>query len=168
MNFQHERPAADHCPSAAAWLDAHARFQRKSDQWWPWLVPAPGVPTRKWPAWRRAGRVVRRLPARRPRAKLSSVPSTVRSWLHVAAHGATSVESPLFSSIRLVGGPVVGYDLDRVSEPPQQVVLSACELGQATVRLGDEALGLTRALLHSGTSTIISGVAKVSDEARQI
>ena len=44
------------------------------------------------------------------------------------------------------------------------MVLSACELGQATVRPGDEALGLTRALLHSGTSTIISGVAKVSDE----
>jgi CHAT domain-containing protein len=64
----------------------------------------------------------------------------------------------------LVDGPVVGYDLDRVSQPPQQVVLSACELGQATVRLGDEALGLTRALLHSGTSTIIAGVAKVSDE----
>jgi CHAT domain-containing protein len=42
-------------------------------------------------------------------------------------------------------------------------VLSACELGQATARPGDEALGLTRALLHSGTSTVISGVAKVSD-----
>ena len=42
-------------------------------------------------------------------------------------------------------------------------VLSACDLGQATVRPGDEALGLTRAFLHSGTSTVISGVAKVSD-----
>ena len=47
---------------------------------------------------------------------------------------------------------------------PQQVVLSACDLGQATVRPGDEALGLTRAFLHSGTSTVISGVAKVSDQ----
>ena len=35
--------------------------------------------------------------------------------------------------------------------------------GRATVRPGDEALGLSRALLHSGTATVISGVAKVSD-----
>ena len=85
--------------------------------------------------------------------------------VHVAAHGRHQRESPLFSSIRLADGPVVGYDLDRVPDPPQQVVLSACDLGQATVRPGDEALGLTRALLHSGTSTVISGVAKVSDAA---
>ena len=83
--------------------------------------------------------------------------------VHVAAHGRHQRESPLFSSIKLSDGPVVGYDLDRVPDPPQQVVLSACDLGQATVRPGDEALGLTRALLHSGTSTVISGVAKVSD-----
>jgi CHAT domain-containing protein len=61
----------------------------------------------------------------------------------------------------------VGYDLDRVPDPPQQVVLSACDLGQATVRPGDEALGLTRALLHSGSSTVISGMAKVSDSAAE-
>ena len=87
--------------------------------------------------------------------------------VHVAAHGRHQRESPLFSSIRLADGPVVGYDLDRVPDPPQQVVLSACDLGQATVRPGDEALGLTRALLHSGTSTVISGVAKVSDSRRR-
>ena len=83
--------------------------------------------------------------------------------MHVAAHGRHQRENPLFSSIRLADGPVVGYDLDRVPDPPQQVVLSACDLGQATARPGDEALGLTRAFLHSGTSTVISGVAKVSD-----
>ncbi len=83
--------------------------------------------------------------------------------VHVAAHGRHQRDSPLFSSIRLADGPVVGYDLDHVRRPPEQVVLSACELGQATVRPGDEALGLTRALLHSGTSTVVAGVAKVSD-----
>ncbi|MET0694595.1 MAG: CHAT domain-containing protein, partial [Propionibacteriaceae bacterium] len=83
--------------------------------------------------------------------------------VHVAAHGRHQRDSPLFSSIRLTDGPVIGYDLDRLRQPAEQVVLSACELGQATVRPGDEALGLTRALLHSGTSTVIAGVAKVSD-----
>jgi hypothetical protein len=85
--------------------------------------------------------------------------------VHIAAHGQHQRDSPLFSSIRLADGPVVGYDLDRVPAPPQHAVLSACDLGQATYRPGDEALGLTRALLHSGTSTVVSGVAKVSDDA---
>jgi tetratricopeptide (TPR) repeat protein len=83
--------------------------------------------------------------------------------VHVAAHGTHQRDSPLFSAIGLADGPVVGYDLDQVPQPPEQAVLSACELGQATVRAGNEALGLTRALLHSGTATVIAGVAKVSD-----
>ena len=83
--------------------------------------------------------------------------------VHVAAHGQHQRDSPLFSSIKLFDGPVVGYDLDRLTHPPSQAVLSACDLGRATVRTGDEALGLSRALLHSGTATVISGVAKVSD-----
>ena len=41
--------------------------------------------------------------------------------VHVAAHGRHQRENPLFSSIRLADGPVVGYDLDRVPDPPQQV-----------------------------------------------
>jgi tetratricopeptide (TPR) repeat protein len=151
-------------PSAAAWLDAHARFQRKSGP----VVAVAG------PGLGRADQEVAGVAQSWPGCQtLTGAEATGEAFLgaingaqlvHVAAHGRHERESPLFSSIRLVGGPVVGYDLDRVSEPPQQVVLSACELGQATVRLGDEALGLTRALLHSGTSTIISGVAKVSDE----
>ena len=82
---------------------------------------------------------------------------------HLAAHGHHQADSPLFSSLRLADGPLVGYDLDQVSRPPHQVVLSACDLGQATVRPGDEAVGLTRALLHLGTATVVAGVAQVSD-----
>jgi len=151
-------------PSAAAWLSAHARFQRKSGP----VVAVAG------PGLGRADQEVAGVAHSWPRCEtLTGAQATGEAFLsaingaqlvHVAAHGRHERESPLFSSIRLVDGPVVGYDLDRVSQPPQQVVLSACELGQATVRLGDEALGLTRALLHSGTSTIIAGVAKVSDE----
>ncbi|HEX3197276.1 MAG TPA: CHAT domain-containing tetratricopeptide repeat protein [Propionibacteriaceae bacterium] len=150
-------------PSAAAWLGAHARFQRKSGP----VVAVAG------PGLGRADQEVASVAQSWPGCQtLTGAQATGEAFLsainraglvHVAAHGRHERESPLFSSIRLVDGPVVGYDLDRVSQPPQQVVLSACELGQATVRLGDEALGLTRALLHNGTSTIISGVAKVSD-----
>ncbi len=84
--------------------------------------------------------------------------------VHVAAHGKHQPDSPLFSSIRLYDGPISGYDLDRIARPPRQVVLSACDLGRATVRRGDETLGLTRSLLHSGTATVVSCVSKVSDD----
>jgi len=150
--------------SATAWLQAHARFRNRSGP----VVAVAG------PRLGRADQEVTDVAQHWPGCEtLTGAEVTGEAFLsaidgaqlvHVAAHGRHERESPLFSSINLVDGPVVGYDLDRIAEPPQQVVLSACELGQATVRPGDEALGLTRALLHSGTSTIISGVAKVSDE----
>jgi len=151
-------------PSAAAWLGAHARFRNNRGA----VVAIAG------PDLGRAEQEVVGVAHHWPSCEtLTSADATGEAFLqaingahlvHVAAHGRHERESPLFSSIKLVDGPVVGYDLERVTQPPQQVVLSACELGQATVRPGDEALGLTRALLHSGTSTIISGVARVSDE----
>jgi CHAT domain-containing protein len=82
--------------------------------------------------------------------------------VHVAAHGQHRMGNPLFSSLRLADGALFAHELDR-SAP--HVVLSACELGLATVRTGDEALGLTSVLLHLGTRSVISGVARVSDEA---
>ena len=151
-------------PSASTWLGAHARFV---------AVPGPVVAVAG-PGLRRADSEVRRVTETWPGCQaLRADQATAEAFLerisgaqlvHVAAHGRHQRENPLFSSIRLADGPVVGYDLDRVPDPPQQVVLSACDLGQATVRPGDEALGLTRAFLHSGTSTVISGVAKVSDQ----
>ncbi len=150
-------------PSASTWLGAHARF-----------VTVPGrVVAVAGPGLNRAETEVRAVAETWPGCQvLSGEDAKVETFLsaingaqlvHVAAHGQHQRESPLFSSIRLSDGPVVGYDLDRVPDPPQQVVLSACDLGRATVRPGDEALGLTRALLNTGTSTVVSGVAKVSD-----
>jgi tetratricopeptide (TPR) repeat protein len=84
--------------------------------------------------------------------------------VHLAAHGTHQPENPLFSSIRLADGPVFAYELDDTAGIAEHVVLSACELGQATFRPGDEALGLTSVLLHLGTRSVISGVAKLHDE----
>ncbi|MEO6503873.1 MAG: CHAT domain-containing protein [Jatrophihabitantaceae bacterium] len=84
--------------------------------------------------------------------------------VHVAAHGQHHAENPLFSLIRLVDGPLFAYELDHTSQAAEHVVLSACELGQATIRAGDEALGLTSVLLRLGTRSVISGVARVPDD----
>jgi hypothetical protein len=86
------------------------------------------------------------------------------SVLHLAAHGTHQPENPLFSSIQLADGPLFAYELDDSTRPAEHVVLAACELGQATIRPGDEPLGLTSVLLHLGTRSVISGVAKVHDE----
>jgi CHAT domain-containing protein len=47
---------------------------------------------------------------------------------------------------------------------PAHVVLSACELGQVTVRPGEEALGLTSVLLQLGVCCVVAGVANVNDD----
>jgi CHAT domain-containing protein len=85
------------------------------------------------------------------------------SALHVAAHGLHQPENPLFSSLRMVDGPVFAHELDQRGHAPQHVVLSACEVGLATIRPGDEALGLASVLLNLGTRSVIAGVARVGD-----
>lgn len=84
--------------------------------------------------------------------------------LHVAAHGVHQPENPLFSSLRMTDGPVFAHELDQGGHAPEHVVLSACEVGLATIRPGDEALGLASVLLNLGTRSVIAGVARVNDE----
>lgn len=86
--------------------------------------------------------------------------------LHVAAHGSHQRQSPLFSSLQLADGALFAYEVGAVAP---HVVLSACELGQATTRPGDEALGWTRVLLQLGTRCVVAGVSQVADHrAREV
>ena len=84
--------------------------------------------------------------------------------MHVAAHGVHQTENPLFSWVRLADGPLFAHELDQTAGVPEHVVLSACELGLATVRPGDEALGLTAVLLQLGARSVVAGVARVADD----
>lgn len=84
--------------------------------------------------------------------------------VHVAAHGVHRQDSPLFSSLRLAGGPLYAYDLDGAVGRAGCVVLSACEAGLATFRPGDESLGLTQVLLQLGVHSVVAGVARVNDD----
>jgi CHAT domain-containing protein len=65
----------------------------------------------------------------------------------------------------LADGPLMAYDLQRLSKPPRCVILSACEVGRSEIRSGDEHLGFTAALLYAGTSTVIASGALVPDKA---
>jgi CHAT domain-containing protein len=84
--------------------------------------------------------------------------------LHVAAHGVHRQDSPLFSALRLADGPLYAYELDAADGTAGCVTLSACEAGLATLRPGDEGLGLTHVLLHLGVGSVVAGVARVRDD----
>jgi tetratricopeptide (TPR) repeat protein len=84
--------------------------------------------------------------------------------IHVAAHGRHSSDNPQFSALELADGALFGYDIDRMPQVPQTVVLSACELGRSSVRWGEEAVGMTRVWLHAGTRCVIASPVVVTDD----
>jgi tetratricopeptide (TPR) repeat protein len=84
--------------------------------------------------------------------------------VHVAAHGHHAGDNPLFSSLRLHDGPLFAHELVH-DVRAQHVILSACDVGQARVRVGGEALGMTAALLAFGVRSVVAAVAPISDEA---
>jgi CHAT domain-containing protein len=84
--------------------------------------------------------------------------------LHVAAHGRHAADNPMFSGLELADGTLFGYDIDRMPRVPHTVVLSACELGRSSVRWGEEAVGMTRAWLHAGASSVIAAPVVVADD----
>lgn len=85
--------------------------------------------------------------------------------LHLAGHGRHPGDNPLFSAVELADGPWFGYDIDRLPRAPSVVVLSACELGRASVRSGEEAVGMTAAWLYAGARSVLSSPALVADDA---
>jgi tetratricopeptide (TPR) repeat protein len=86
------------------------------------------------------------------------------SVVHVAAHGHHDTQNVLFSRLELGDGPLLAYELQRLGTAPGQVVLSACDVGRAVVRAGDELVGFTAALLHAGTPNVVASVARIPDE----
>lgn len=101
------------------------------------------------------------------------VPSTTRDLVqalaspgivHIAAHGVHQPESPLFSSVALHDGPVFAHELQPSGVGSDHVVLSACEVGVATTRPGDESLGLAASMLSLGARSVVAAVAPVPDD----
>lgn len=149
--------------SATAWLTAGDRVRLPSDPSVV-VVAGPRVPRAEEEVGRVAAvwsgaRALDRATAAEVRAAAASA-----DLLHVAAHGVHEPDNPLFSHLELADGPLFGHELDRLARLPAHVVLSACELGLAGTRPGDETLGMTAALLHGGAGSVVAGVARISDE----
>ena len=154
------------CPSAATWLVSWRAAGGYVARGSPLLVAGPGLRH----AVPEVTEIATVYPGVRPLAGgAATVDATLRALdgaplAHLAAHGHHDRENVLFSRLDLVDGPLMAYDIQRLSVPPRQVVLSACDAGRAVVRPGDETLGFTAALLHIGTPTVISSVSRVADE----
>jgi tetratricopeptide (TPR) repeat protein len=154
------------CPSASSWLATWRAAGVATRAAAPVLVAGPGL--------RHAVPEVSEIAAVYPGcqplvAAAATVDATLRALdgaplAHLAAHGYHDRENVLFSRLDLADGPLMAYDIQRLFEAPRHVVLSACDVGRTVVRPGDEVLGFTAALLHLGTSTVISSVSRVADE----
>ena len=90
--------------------------------------------------------------------------------LHLACHGTFDVDDALASGILTAAGDegnqaavLSAQDLLDVEMAADLVTLSACESGISERRPGDELVGLTRALLVAGATTVLASLWKVSD-----
>lgn len=84
--------------------------------------------------------------------------------VHAAAHGTHQVQSPLFSSLSLHDGPVFAHELQPTGVAAEHVVLSACDVGSARFRPGDEQLGMAASMISLGAHSVVAAVAPIPDD----
>jgi CHAT domain-containing protein len=87
--------------------------------------------------------------------------------VHVAAHGHRRVDNALFSGIELYDGPLMAYDIERLSRTPETVILSCCDLGAANSGAFG-LLGFSGAMVSRGTRQVAGAVLPVSDEMSRL
>ncbi|MFS8097125.1 CHAT domain-containing tetratricopeptide repeat protein [Lentzea alba] len=85
------------------------------------------------------------------------------STVHLAAHGKLNPDNPLFSALALHDGPLVVYDVQRLEQVPETVIMAACDVGRSVVVSGNELLGLAATFLERGVSQLIASVVPVPD-----
>jgi len=93
--------------------------------------------------------------------------------IHVASHGVFFPERPMDSYLALSGKTpeagrlpaqkILQMNLSRAF----LVVLSACNSARGEVQSGEEIIGLTRAFLHAGTTSLVASLWLLSDESAQ-
>jgi CHAT domain-containing protein len=91
--------------------------------------------------------------------------AAVASLVHLACHGRFLPRTPLASGVRVADRWLTVRDLSGLDLHGALVTLSACETGRHLVESGDEPLGLARALLAAGASSVIVSLWSVEDES---
>jgi CHAT domain-containing protein len=86
--------------------------------------------------------------------------------IHLATHGQSRLDAPNFSYVRLADGQLNAIDAFNLNlEHCELVTLSGCETGLALSGGGDEQLGLGRAFLAAGATSLVMSLWPVEDAA---
>ncbi len=86
--------------------------------------------------------------------------------IHLATHGQSRLDAPNFSSILLADGQLNAIDAFNLNlHGCELVTLSGCETGLALSGGGDEQLGLGRAFLAAGATSLVMSLWPVEDNA---
>lgn len=89
--------------------------------------------------------------------------------IHLATHGQSRLDAPNFSAVLLADGPLNALDAFGLDlKFCQLVTLSGCETGLALSGGGDEQLGLGRAFLAAGASSLLMSLWPVEDSSTNI
>jgi CHAT domain-containing protein len=82
--------------------------------------------------------------------------STHRDIVHFATHGFLDSHQPLQSGVVTADGTLAIADVFNLSLDANLVTLSACQTGLGKLLRGDEVIGLTRAFMYAGTSSVLA------------
>jgi CHAT domain-containing protein/tetratricopeptide (TPR) repeat protein len=161
-----ERFEVSYAPSAKVYSLCQKRISRGFDKALVLGVADPSIPA----VAEETQAVVRHLPAaellRDQQATVEALRSKVPGCgvLHLACHGMFRVDNPMFSSLKVGDGWLAAGDVMRLDLAGALVTLSACESGRNEVFAGDELMGLTRAFLGAGATTLVASLWLVQDE----
>jgi len=88
-----------------------------------------------------------------------------RQLIHLATHAQFRQDDPLFSALLLADGELTAQDLFNLELKASLVTFSACETGLGKLGGGDELLGLSRACLYAGASSLVLSLWRVEDQS---
>jgi len=161
-----EQFEVSYAPSAKVYSLCQNRIPRRLDKALVLSVADPSIPA----VTEETQAVVRHLPAaellRDQRATMEALRLKAPGCgvLHLACHGMFRADNPMFSSLKLGDGWLAASDVIRFDLAGTLVTLSACESGRNAVFGGDELMGLTRAFLGAGATTLVASLWLVQDE----
>jgi CHAT domain-containing protein len=162
-----ERFEISYAPSARVYSLCQQQASRVSDKALVMSVPDPLIPA----VTQEARAVARHLPGAEVLNDGRATTDALRSAssgcdvLHLACHGLFRSDNPMFSSLKLHDSWLTAADVMQLDLAGALVTLSACESGRNEVFVGDELIGLTRAFLGVGASTLVVSLWLVQDEA---
>jgi CHAT domain-containing protein/tetratricopeptide (TPR) repeat protein len=161
-----ERFEVSYAPSAKVYSLCQGRIPRGFDKALVLGVADPSIPA----VAEETQAVVKHLPAaellRDQQATVEALRLKVPGCgvLHLACHGMFRVDNPMFSSLKVGDGWLAASDVIRLDLEGALVTLSACESGRNEIYAGDELMGLTRAFLGAGATTLVASLWLVQDE----